>query len=288
MVVLFSTPKPFRDHIRTIQYNAIRSWTKLGPETSVLLLGDEEGCREAAGNIGVNHVSRIAKNEYGTPLVSDLFAVARMHSRARYLCYINADIVLTSSFIEAFHRIRRRYRSFLTVGRRWDIDQTEEIVFGAGWAEELFGRARSTGRLHEATGIDYFLFSRDVLVTIPPFAIGRTAWDNWLIYSARNDGVPVIDATRSIVAIHQNHDYSHLARGEADAFKGPESVRNLELAGGYPHCFTILDATRIMSDRVFLPPFRWKNLKRLATTWIIMHEKIFEIVHRVRRSLFTN
>lgn len=57
-------------------------------------------------------------------------------------------------------------------------------------------------------------------------------YDNWLVYHARHVGIPVIDATEVIQAIHQNHDYNHVGgRGRAYV-KGEESRRNRKLAGG--------------------------------------------------------
>lgn len=84
---------------------------------------------------------------------------------------------------------------------------------------------------------------------IPPFAIGRPGWDNWMIYRARSMKAPVIDATRVITAVHQNHDYSHHPQGTAGVWEGPEKMRNVELMGGIDHAFTIEHATRILTSR---------------------------------------
>jgi len=37
---------------------------------------------------------------------------------------------------------------------------------------------------------------------IPPFAVGRSAWDNWLLMDAQTRGMKTIDATRTIGAFH--------------------------------------------------------------------------------------
>src|SRR5437773_4050246 len=62
-----------------------------------------------------------------------------------------------------------------------------------------------------------------------PFLIGRQGWDHWLTYFACKSKVPVIDATRTVVAIHQNHDYSYLKSGSASQQSNAEVSYNLSL-----------------------------------------------------------
>ena len=75
---------------------------------------------------------------------------------------------------------------------------------------------------------------------IPPLIFARCMWDNWLIYKAVKEKIPVIDITESATIIHQNHDYSHLRW--SNPYKNPESIYNLNLVGGYEYAYTIIDA----------------------------------------------
>ena len=84
------------------------------------------------------------------------------------------------------------------------------------------------GRLGSPKLIDYFLFTPGLFGEIPPFAIGRKRRDRWLQYRARCRGL-YIDATEIITAIHQDHDYG--PRGFRGHKAGPETQRNIELAG---------------------------------------------------------
>jgi hypothetical protein len=94
MLTIFAVPKPFHDHIEVIQRNAIRSWTSLRPACEVILMGNEEGTAEVAAEFGVRHVPAVARNTFGTPLVSDLFQQAQQLSGRNLFCYVNSDIVL--------------------------------------------------------------------------------------------------------------------------------------------------------------------------------------------------
>jgi len=261
LLTLFTIPKPFRGHIATIQRNAIQSWLRLQPACEIILFGDDEGTAEVAAEFGVKHIPDVARNEYGTPLVSDLFEQAQRLATHDLLCYVNADIILLSDFLAAVRRIP--FRRFLMVGQRWDLDLDRPWDFShPNWEGRLRESVHQHGNLHPPTGIDYFVFTPGLWEVVPPFAIGRTVWDNWLIYGARARGAAVVDATRAVMAIHQNHDYAHIPDGVDGAWKGPEAQRNLALAGGYDHAFTLTDATWVLTPRWLVPALTREHLSR--------------------------
>lgn len=248
MLTIFTTPKPFRGHIGVIQTNAIQSWVLLRPEPEVILFGSEEGTAEVASRFGIRHIAEVECNEYGTPLVSSIFSIAQDVASHQLMCYVNADIILISDFLTAIRQVQRQ--SFLIVGQRWDVDVKEPVDFDKpDWEACLRTRVTEEGKLHPKSGIDYFVFSRGLYNDIPPLAIGRGVWDNWLIYRARSLKAPVIDATEAITAIHQNHDYSHHTGGIMGIQEGPERKRNIELMGGVDHAFSLDYATWILTPK---------------------------------------
>ena len=128
-ITIFTAPKPFKDpHISLIQRNAIESWTNLGDEVEVLMLGDEEGMAEVAAELGVRHIPDVRVNDHGTPLVSSLFDVARGEGRGPYLAYVNADILLMPDILEATKTTADQFDRFLMVGQRWDLSVTEQSL----------------------------------------------------------------------------------------------------------------------------------------------------------------
>jgi hypothetical protein len=125
-------------------------------------------------------------------------------------------------------------------------------------------RAQQEGRLHRASGSDYFIFPRDCFADMPAFAIGRAGWDNWMIYAGRRNGWPVIDATPTIMIIHQNHDYSHLPGGQPH-YRHPETYENVRLAGGKRAIFELRDVNRRLVDgKIRRVPFSWPRFWREA------------------------
>ncbi len=241
-ISLFSSPKPFRGHSKITQRNALRSWLSLDPKPEVLLLGDEEGMADVAREFQVRHLPSVARNEFGTPLISSIFGEAEKAATFDFMCFVNADILLLSDFVTAVSRALQEEPRSLLVGRRCNIDVKEEIEFIPDWEKRLRARVACEGKLHPHFAVDYFVFPKGVWGEIPPFAIGRPAWDNWIIYRARSVGLPVVDLTEAVTVVHQNHDYSHHPEGWKGAMRGEESKRNIELAGEVAHVHSLLDA----------------------------------------------
>ena len=253
-ITLFTAPKPFTDrHIAIIQHNAIKSWTLL-PDVDIILLGDEDGLEEKAEEFGVMHFSSVARSEGGTPLISSMFQLARENSESDLLCIINADILLTSDFVEAAQQAVQLKEKFVLLSQRWDLDVTNPMFFSEGWTERLREDVEKRGQLHRPAGSDFFLFPTPCYTEVPEFTIGRAGWDNWMIYKARQEKWPVIDCTPSVMIVHQNHDYRHLPGGKSH-YSHPETDENVRLAGGSAAVrYTILDATHRLKDGKLIRP----------------------------------
>lgn len=249
MLTIFTIPKPFRGHIAVIQRNAITSWTLLRPEPEIIIFGNEEGTAEICRELSLRHIPDVACNEFGTPLLNDVFDQAQQIAKHELMCYVNADIIVMDDLPIAVQRVAGSMDRFLLFSQRWDVDMGQEYDFKRlGWQAELREyaiRSKPPGPLWGLA--DYFVFPRGLWQNIPPFAVGRTAWDNWLFYRARALRIPIIDATDVVMVIHQKHDYSHHPLNH-DVWQGPEAKRNLELAGGSKYAqFALYDATHLLT-----------------------------------------
>jgi hypothetical protein len=278
---LFSTPKKFDGHIAVIQRNAIASWALMNPTPEVILFGTDAGTSEVAAEFGLRHVPTVKCNEWGTPLVSDLFAQAQELAKGAAVCYVNADIILFDDFAQAISRVAARSDKFLMVGRRTDLDVKDPINFQQDdWATQIRNRARREGRLQIARSIDYFAFSRGLYPPMPPLAIGRFWWDNWLLWKARSLQARVVDATKSVLIVHQNHDYSHTTYGPSkeELMASEECIRNARLTceenprdydDGFfwRYAYTIDDANFQLTSRGLEsnPRHLWKQFKRYSS-----------------------
>lgn len=279
MLTLFSTPKPFSGLSGRIQENAIRSWKLLSPENEILLLGNDENIESAAGRLGVKRVPDIRVNEYGTPLLDDVFLRAEQVSQNPYLCYVNTDIILMPDFMGAVQGVIDELSTgFLGIGPRWDIDIEETIDYtDPDWVRRLDERVRTQGRLHGPRGIDFFLFPKGFWERIPPFAVGRTTWDNWLIFNAMLRGNIVVELNVPRSVVHQNHDYSHIRNG-GGLWKGVESEKNREMGGNPIFKFGCDDAGHEWSRGRFRE--RPMSRRRLETRLILLSAR-FPLLRKI-------
>lgn len=218
-VTVFSLPKPFTEpDVCRIQANAIRSWQALGERVEVLLLGKEAGIEAFAKENGVKHCGEIESNSRGTPLVSSAFAQANRLGTSEFLLYCNADVVLSGEIVDLADDLGEKWpRGFLGIGRRNEVSLEGEL----DWKnreqvqqelDEAFLRSSKAPRVCK----EYFLFRRGQYLSLPGFAVGRGNWDNWLVSHSHQAGIPVVDLSQRIRALHQKHGYSHLGKAGAN------------------------------------------------------------------------
>jgi hypothetical protein len=288
MITFVSTPKPFRGHIAVIQRNAIQSWKLTHPDAEVVLFGKEEGSAAAASELGARHEPEVDRNSHGTPLLSSLFERAARLARHDRLCFLNADILLTDDFVPATARLAQLRARSLMVGHRCDLDVKEPLDFSQpDWRDRIRSLARERGKLRPPQWIDFFVFPRDLLRgQVPDFAVGRPGYDNWLLWKVRSLGVPVVDATDVVLAIHQNHDHSQQG-GENTFWNGAEAQANYALLGK-GHFATLDNAThRLTRAGLRLNYYHWvavakrKALSARSAAWFAL----LDLTRPLRRRL---
>ena len=235
-VTIFALPKPFGGKTDLIQRNAIQSWARLKPDVEVLLLGDEAGIKETAEELGVRHASGLKSNEHGTPLLNSAFQLAHQESTTDYLAYCNCDVILTRDFPNSIKRLsdEAHVGQFVAFGQRTDLNVDRAIDFDQSiQVERLLKECQNEGVRSSNVCKEYFIFNRQLYKTIPPFAVGRGNWDNWMIHSAKQNRVPVMNLSKMVTAIHQSHDYSHASLNRWGCYvSGAEAKENRRLGGG--------------------------------------------------------
>jgi hypothetical protein len=269
MLTLLTIPRAFAGDVDLLQRNAIESWRCLG-NVQIILCGDDEGVADAARELGCQHYAPLRRSELGTPRLDDAFAAGDRLAAHDLLCYINTDIILTGDFLPALAAIREP--RFLVIGRRINLEVSTRIACDQpGWDRELLERAEHEGWWAPPIGSDYFIYRRGSFGSIPPFAVGRAYWDNWMMFRALDQDWPLIDATDRIQAIHQMHSYEHLPQSSGPTWDAPEAKQNLRYAGGHRALRALPDATHSLQPngavrlrRARYPLLRWqRRLTRL-------------------------
>lgn len=271
MLTFFTTAKPFEGHSGVIQHNALRSWKLLHPNIEVILFGDDGGASKACAELDLRQEPHVERHETGLKYLNYMFVRAQEIARHEYLCYSNCDIVQLSQFRLALETILGWKKRFLMIGRRWDTDVTHLIDFQKpDWTKELHNLAISTGFHQSQDFIDFFVFPRGLYENVPPLVVGRSYWDHWLVWKALSLGVPVVDCSRFLVAIHQNHGYTYHPQGKRGTNEDELAQRNMQLCANGKHLRSMHDATHAMTRTGKIV---WTPLRRQWTTLLDLRHK---------------
>jgi hypothetical protein len=283
VINIFSIPKPFTGQIRTIQYNALSSWTNLDKDIEVILLCNETGIDEAATRFKVTVIKDIDKNSYGTPLLNSAFKSVFDKAKFDILCYVNADILLTPLFLQVLKNIHKH--PFLAVVRRMNISVTAEFDFSVpGKYAEIETYANKTGKIGQYWEIDCFAFSKnEILVDLPPFAVGRPVWDLWYIYHALSHKIPVIDMSDSVMVYHQDHDYGHVKNRTGHRWEGPEAEENRKLLNNSSQTLSIANATHVIKNGKVVRALDFFHLRVYIGSLPAFYPRLTGLIHLIRK-----
>jgi hypothetical protein len=270
MISFFTSLKAFRGKTAIQQRNALRSWHHAVPGSEIIVFGPTEGGENTVAELKATYRPDVACNDYGTPLISAMFAEVQRICSHSVLCYVNGDIILLPDFAAAVARLAR-WKKFAAVGQRRDLEWGEPIDFTQScWDEALRRQVRAQGRPHDPLAMDFFAFRRGAVGPLPAFVVGRPAWDNYLIKHLLSRHIPIVDLSPVVAPIHQNHDYAHVPHSKGFAWEGPEADRNRRLAaqdfwGFNPAYYSIRNAQWVMYGRCIVPA-----LSRERAVWRFM------------------
>jgi hypothetical protein len=234
MITIFCTPKNFEGIFDIIQTNSLNSWRALNPDIEIIIFGDSKGADKIARSINAIHIPEVEKSSNGVPILSDMFNKAQEIAKNDILTFINADIILPFNFVEPIKIIKTKLSKFLIVGYRWDIDITKKINFNNfNYNDVLWSKLIKKAKRHSSSGIDYFIFKKNTFPNLPNFVVGRPGYDNWIIWNARRRLIPVIDISKTVKVLHQNHHFNfHNLKKDPKIYLEEDGLTNRELING--------------------------------------------------------
>jgi len=114
---IYTSPKPFIDPM-DIEHQklAIQSWLEIDPKPKIVFIGNHSSWIPIAQEFGIVIESRIDTNFKGMPLFHSFVERVSHDHEADFVVVINADIVLTNSFLRGLIRINRRLEFWFAIG----------------------------------------------------------------------------------------------------------------------------------------------------------------------------
>jgi hypothetical protein len=272
-VILFSSPKPRLANTEAVQISAFRSWRHIFPKARILLFGDGETWESFALDEGLELAGPLPLGAEGGEAIRFLFEKTSKLAGEGLAMYLNSDILLDQSAITAVSLLESLPGPWVASARRcclaeWAgpaLKQDEE------W-QRFYRRAREESIWGPACAMDMFLFRGLSFDAMPPFLIGHRGWDNWMIYYARSQNIPVIDVSADMRVIHCDHDYSY-AKGNQNFKQRPQARENinLHLIGGDAKLFHLGHATHELRSGTLSPRAGWALRHRNMELWSLLH-----------------
>jgi hypothetical protein len=272
-VILFSSPKPRRDDTEAVQISAFRSWRRVFPKARILLFADGATWEDFAREVGFELAGSLPLSSEKGEVIQFPFEKVSKLAGDGLAMYVNSDILLDPSAHATAVSLENLPGPWLASARRCCLSQWvgPELAKENEW-KEFYKRARETGVWGEACAMDVFLFRGLSFEAMPPFLIGHRGWDNWMIYNARNQNIPVIDISMTMRAIHCDHDYSYAKGGSAPNLRdGPLEKSNLRLLGGEERLFHLGHATHELRHGKVTKCRGWGTFQRNLEIWQIQH-----------------
>jgi len=209
IVTLFTTIRD-RNCRKEIHRRLIKNWAALSPGLDPVLFvpSTEKNSSWIDIAISSNWTVRILHAlRHNLPIIRAMFKDVLSVSSTPFVGYANADVLFDRSLLATLRYLSESLdiskQMVLIVGRRRNID-IKTIDLGSGDNLTKISQMDNI-RPFIAVAQDYFIISRRGLPwdEIPDFVVGRVGYDNWLVAKARDWNITLIDASRTVLALHQ-------------------------------------------------------------------------------------
>ncbi|XP_069113646.1 uncharacterized protein [Argopecten irradians] len=226
LLTLF-TSWPTKAEKYTCHNNTIKNWAQLKPHIQPVLFTQETLLAEEATEKGWA-VLPVRKAGRGVPILKYMYKDAMERYNSTFYAFSNGDILYSQSLIETLQTVLKssqipKGKPMMIIGRRTNVQDMTSAEAVSG--DKVQKTAKVRGKIFTVWAEDYFITSANYpWKDIPEVVIGRRAYDNWLVSNARKQKHVTIDATDTLVALHQT-----TKAGNQEGFKAdnPEYNHNL-------------------------------------------------------------
>ncbi|XP_053401092.1 uncharacterized protein LOC128557591 [Mercenaria mercenaria] len=195
-----------------IYNNTLKNWASFKPVLNPVLFTNDSVLAKDAAKAGwtVTPLTKTADN--GLPVLKYMYINVIKNFDSTFYCYANSDILFDDGLVQTLVHLVYKLDSdilsstpvFLT-GLRWNVIN----VLGNEISprQNLKALIKSRGKVFVTSAEDYFITNKIYpWQDIPEIVVGSIAYDNWLVYNARDKKHLTINTSRTIAALHQSLD----------------------------------------------------------------------------------
>ncbi|KAJ8308230.1 hypothetical protein KUTeg_013104 [Tegillarca granosa] len=214
ILTLFTTWDP-NDGKDSVHDNVIVNWSTFMPKINLVLFTNDTNIGNKVKERGWKVFPVVHHAAGGTPVLKTMFNTVMYHFNSTFYGFSNSDILFVDDIMDTLYTAHVQFgetKPIFVTGRRINVPHIN--LKEAASYDNIRIAAKTRGTLFEIHSADYFISTKSFpWNTVPDLVVGRPAYDNWIIGHARcvGSGVQVLDATDTILAIHQttksgNHD----------------------------------------------------------------------------------
>ena len=207
-LIIFSTFKPMIPAFITEQTNSLNSWKALRYDKKIIIIGNDEGVEKLCKEKNVIHHPEVKKNNYDTPLVSDIFKIGWSYASEDDICiFLNGDIILSNSLCDVIDRFIKEYPNYKDINYfltaiRYDWTNFKHIDFtDENWEKKI--KTGMRGKYSPPNGIDLYIHKKNTLEIPKEFAIAKMSYDGYIMNYVNTKFPVTIDITKSTTIYHQ-------------------------------------------------------------------------------------
>lgn len=188
--------------------NALKNWKAIKGVKNFVLFTNCSRARKLGESLNYVVLPVMDAAIGGVPVLKTLYLTVLALYPTTYVMFSNADIMYeinlmkTIRFVNSFVQDEGlASKPVLIVGKRTNLDI--DSGKNESW-KSLIKKSVTMGTKFNADAQDYFIVDRKFpWKKFPKFVIGRVGYDNWIVAFSRYKNFTVVDATDSILAVHQ-------------------------------------------------------------------------------------
>ena len=215
LLTLFTTFKNTKSRWQ-IHWNVLKNWASFWPKIRPILFIDDTDANLISFASGQNWtvVPVPAKSRHGTPQLKDMFFMSqKLVPGSVFYGYANGDLLFDVGLGDTLETVAKyldQLRRSLVIGMRTNVNINGRKVVNL---ETVVRLAKHEGKLFRTDAEDYFLIAHNEFPwnVVPNLVIGRPAYDNFLVATAVKYAMSVVDATKTLVAVHQTGNDGNFA-----------------------------------------------------------------------------
>ncbi|KAL3884484.1 hypothetical protein ACJMK2_024622 [Sinanodonta woodiana] len=257
LLTLFTTWRESKDKYNVNNITSL-NWLSLRPYVVPVVFTNDTSLAVECSRKGWTVFPVSAAAAHGIPILKHMYLDVMKKINSELYAFANSDILFTDTLVETLLQVMEYNSTFkghtLIIGIRTNVNNITRDE-GSSW-KELESVSKKRGTLFKMYAEDYFITSGSYpWKDIPDVVIGRRAYDNWLVLNARMMKHRVIDATETILAVHQTTKAGNFeGLNQTDASYNLKLLmnfnKNVSYTAGYTDCAEFITKKDKMNIRI--------------------------------------